>query len=66
MGFRDLHCFNLAMLARQCWRLLQAPNSLRVSVLRAKYYPSGDLLSCDLKKDSSFTWQSLWDGILVF
>jgi hypothetical protein len=39
MGFRDLHCFNQAMLAKQCWRLLSDPNSLCGQVLRAKYYP---------------------------
>jgi hypothetical protein len=37
LGFKDLHSFNLAMLARQCWRLLQAPDSLCAGLLRAKY-----------------------------
>ena len=45
LGFRDLHSFNLAMLARQGWRLIQAPDSLCAQVLRAKYYPSGDILA---------------------
>jgi hypothetical protein len=33
LGFRDLYSFNLAMLARQGWRLLQAPESLCSQVL---------------------------------
>ena len=66
MGFRDLHCFNLAMLAKQCWRLIADPDSLCASVLRAKYFPSGDLLNCQLKKGSSYTWQSIWAGIQTF
>jgi hypothetical protein len=45
LGFRDLYSFNLAMLARQGWRLLQSPDSLCARVLHAKYYPDGDLLS---------------------
>lgn len=44
MGFRDLHSFNLAMLAKQVWRLLAEPDSLCARVLRAKYYPDGRLL----------------------
>ena len=66
MGFRDLHCFNLALLAKQCWRLLCEPDSLCATVLRAKYFPEGDLLNCSLKKGSSYTWQSLWYGIQTF
>jgi hypothetical protein len=46
MGFKDLHCFNLAMLAKQCWRLLSDPDSICARVLRAKYFPSGDILNC--------------------
>ena len=63
MGFRDLHCFNLALLAKQSWRLLCEPDSLCAQVLRAKYYPNGDILNAELKKGSSYTWQSIWAGL---
>jgi hypothetical protein len=66
MGFRDLHCFNLAMLAKQCWRLIAEPDSLCAKVLGAKYFPSGDILNCQLKNGSSYTWQSIWAGIQTF
>jgi len=42
LGYRDLHLFNLAMLARQGWRLLLNPDSLCAQVLRARY--SSDLI----------------------
>lgn len=66
MGFRDLHSFNLAMLAKQVWRLIDEPESLCARVLRAKYYPSGDILKAGPKNGSSFTWQSLVAGIQTF
>jgi hypothetical protein len=66
MGFRDLHCFNQAMLAKQCWRLLSDPDSLCAQVLRAKYYPDGDLVNAVLKKNSSFTWRSIMLGLKTF
>ena len=66
MGFRDLECFNQAMLSKQVWRLLSEPQSLCAQVLRAKYFPSGDLLNSVLKKGSSYTWQSIWSGIQTF
>lgn len=45
LGFRDIHTFNLAMLAKQEWRLLKNPDSLCAQVLRVKYYPSGEVLN---------------------
>jgi hypothetical protein len=63
MGFRDIHCFNLALLAKKAWRLIEEPDSLCSKVLRAKYFPSGDLLNAEMKKGSSFTWQSIWSGL---
>jgi ribonuclease HI len=66
MGFRDLHSFNLAMLSKQVWRLLDEPNSLCAKVLRAKYYPDGDVLKAGPKAGSSFTWQSIVAGIQAF
>ena len=66
MGFRDLQAFNLAMLAKQVWRLLCEPNSLCVRVLRARYYPNGKLLKAKMKAGSSYTWQSILAGLECF
>jgi len=59
MGFRDLHLFNLAMLARQGWRLIMEPDSLCAQVLRAKCFPNGDLLAAKEKPGISYSWRSL-------
>jgi hypothetical protein len=65
MGFRDFHSFNLALLAKQVWRLINDPESLCAQVLRAKYYPQGDILKAGPKEGSSFTWQSILAGLVV-
>lgn len=65
LGFRDLHSFNMAMLARQGWRLLQAPDSFCARVLRAKYYPSGDVLSAEPVVGMSYVWRSILKGLEV-
>jgi hypothetical protein len=66
MGLRDFQSFNLAMLAKQIWRLIDESNSLCAKVLRAKYYPDGDILQAGPLKGSSFTWQSILGGLTTF
>lgn len=63
IGYRDLHLFNLAMLARQGWRLIMEPMSLCAQVLRAKYFPTGDLMAVREKLGISYSWRSIVRGI---
>jgi hypothetical protein len=63
MGFRDFYYFNLALLAKQGWRLITDPESLCAWVLHAKYYPNGDILKARPKAGSSFMWQSILAGL---
>jgi hypothetical protein len=66
MVFKDLYSFNLAMLCKQVWMLNVDPNSLCAQVLKAKYYPSDDILNAGPNAGSSFTWQSIVGGIQTF
>jgi hypothetical protein len=59
MGFCDLICFNKTLLAKQCWRLMQNPESLARRIIKAKYYPCGSLLGANLRSRPSFAWRSL-------
>ncbi|KAL0409590.1 UNVERIFIED_CONTAM: putative mitochondrial protein [Sesamum radiatum] len=66
MGFRNLHFFNLAMLAKQLWCILCHLESLLSLVLRAKYFPSGDLFMASIGSRSSFTWSSVMAALDLF
>jgi hypothetical protein len=56
IGFRNLHIFNKALLARQAWRLIQFPDSLCARLLKARYYPSANLLDTAFIQNPSPTW----------
>ncbi|EEE50691.1 hypothetical protein OsJ_30951 [Oryza sativa Japonica Group] len=63
LGFRDLHSFNIAMLARQGWRLIQNPDSLCSRLLKAKYFPNCNVLDAQSRKQMSYSWRSILKGI---
>jgi hypothetical protein len=62
LGFRDIELFNLAMLARQAWRILQNQNSLSARILMAVYYPNDEFLDAALGSSSSQVWRALVEG----
>ena len=65
LGFRNIELFNLALLARQAWQILQDPGSLSARVLKAVYFPTGELLDAELGSSPSRVWSAIVDGIQV-
>ena len=59
MGFWDIHAFNLAMLAKQAWRLIYETHSLFYRVYKAYYFPSCSFMDVELGANTSMVWRSL-------
>ncbi|KAM0986200.1 hypothetical protein ACFX13_013659 [Malus domestica] len=62
MGFRNLNDFNLALLAKQCWRLIHEPDALLVKVLKARYFPHVSFFEARNGGRASWIWSSLLEG----
>ena len=60
IGFRLIHEFNLALLAKQLWRLVQYPDSLVVRVLRGRYYRMTSPLRANSASSPSYVWTSIF------
>ena len=58
LGFKELRKFNEAMLAKQVWRLSHDKDSLFYRVFKAKFFPTGDIFSAQVKS-GSYAWRSI-------
>lgn len=65
-GFRDLHLFNKAMLAKQSWRILRNLGSILFKVLRGRYLKNGDFLNASIGNYSLQAWRSIAWGRELF
>uniref|UniRef100_A0A452XY77 Reverse transcriptase zinc-binding domain-containing protein n=1 Tax=Aegilops tauschii subsp. strangulata TaxID=200361 RepID=A0A452XY77_AEGTS len=62
LGFRDFELFNLALLARQAWRILENPESLSARILKSAYFSNTDFLSAALGNHPSQIWRAVIEG----
>ncbi|XP_042939499.1 uncharacterized protein LOC122274529 [Carya illinoinensis] len=62
LGFRDLRLFNLALLSKQGWRIIQNPSSLMAKVLKQKYFSRVDFTEAQMGSRPSFVWRSIKAG----
>lgn len=62
LGFRDLYGFNLSLLGKQCWNLIERPDTIVSRVLKARYYPDCHLLQARGLWGSSYTWSGIWEA----
>lgn len=61
LGFRDIQCFNDALLAKLSWRVLNKPNCLLARILLGKYCKSTPFLECQTANSISHGWR----GVLI-
>ncbi|KAL0443754.1 UNVERIFIED_CONTAM: putative mitochondrial protein [Sesamum latifolium] len=59
LGFKRLRLQNLALLAKQAWRLDVNPQGLAYSVLQVKYFPDRSFFHAQMGSNPSFTWRSI-------
>ena len=59
MGFKQLKYFNMALLAKQGWKLQTNPNSLVYWVLKARYFPQCEFIEASLGNNPSYSWHSV-------
>jgi hypothetical protein len=63
LGYKDLYAFNLAMPAKQGWRLLTNPDSLCARVMKAKYFPDCTIFEAQYKDGISYAWRAILKGV---
>ncbi|KAH1032211.1 hypothetical protein J1N35_044385 [Gossypium stocksii] len=56
LGFKELSKFNLALLAKQGWKIITQPNSLFTRVMKARYFLIEEFMSAGLGSYPSYTW----------
>ena len=59
IGFRDIQAFNLALLAKQAWQLIQDKHSLFYRVYKSRYFPTCTFMETKLSNNPSYVWRSL-------
>ncbi|CAN1165788.1 Transposon TX1 uncharacterized 149 kDa protein [Linum perenne] len=62
LGFRNFRMFNMALLAKQGWRLMTNPEQLWARLLKGLYYRDTDFLKAGKGKTGSWIWASLCDA----
>ena len=65
MGFQNLHTFNLAMLAKQAWRLFTRLDSLISRIYKARYFPFSDIVNAQVGCNPSYAWRSIHSSLEV-
>ncbi|XP_074328110.1 putative mitochondrial protein AtMg00310 [Apium graveolens] len=59
LGFRKIQEFNIAMLSKQAWRLLNDANPLVTQLMKSRYYVDSEFTNANLGANPSYMWRSI-------
>ena len=55
LGFRDIRCFNTALLTKKILRIHNGDCPLLTAILKARYFKNSDVLDAGCGHDPSYT-----------
>ena len=61
MGYHDLESFNMALLGKQGWCLIQNPKALVTRILKEKYFSDVSSLYSSIGRNPLYAWRSIWN-----
>ncbi|XP_057424692.1 uncharacterized protein LOC130718190 [Lotus japonicus] len=64
--FRDFKSFNIALVAKNWWRIFSHSETLLAQVFKGVYFPHEDLLSAKLGYRPSYAWSSIMRSSWIF
>ncbi|CAN1244848.1 Putative ribonuclease H protein At1g65750 [Linum perenne] len=62
LGFREFHSFNMALVAKQAWCILENPSALWVRLLKSLYFPKSDFLAAPKHYKASWIWSGICEA----
>ncbi|CAM8887258.1 unnamed protein product [Rhodiola kirilowii] len=65
LGFRKLELMNLAMLAKQGWRIMMEPDLLVSKVFKAKYFPNSNIFYATRGSRPSYAWRGISEALHI-
>lgn len=62
LGFQSIRDFNVALLGKQGWRMINHPNLLVSRVFKARYFQNGSFFSATVGRNPSYVWRSILEA----
>ncbi|CAL1371723.1 unnamed protein product [Linum trigynum] len=59
LGFKNFHLFNVSLIGKQVWRLLQNTDAIWVRLLKGLYFSNGVFFSAAKGRNGSWIWSGL-------
>ncbi|XP_041027002.1 uncharacterized mitochondrial protein AtMg00310-like [Juglans microcarpa x Juglans regia] len=62
MGFKDLKLFNMALLAKKGWSIMNEESTLLHKIYKTKHFPNTEFLNAKLGYSPSYAWRGIWEA----
>lgn len=64
-GLKDLNEMNLALIAKNSWRLFHQPNSIYTKTMKGRYFPLTNPFNASCNDNVSWAWKGIHTGLML-